>query len=134
MSTFTHTEQEMNKQNNPDFISMIKKKFPDTETCFIVCCGNGKKYSIDVLEALDEAGYSNTVLLRGGFLAWTRTWDNKLNRRVYSVRRVACLPCVADWLASPRLTSRGGELPLLAADLVQRVWLALHAGGGRQGM
>jgi rhodanese-related sulfurtransferase len=37
-----------------------------------VACANGRQYSIDALEALDEAGYTNLVGLRGGYTAWFR--------------------------------------------------------------
>lgn len=52
------------KEDNPDFIAMVEKKFPNKETKFLVGCSNGTQYSIDALEALDEAGYYNLVGLK----------------------------------------------------------------------
>lgn len=46
-------------------------------------CSNGKAYSIDALEALEEAGYENLSFVRGGYNAWFRIFDNKLARRNY---------------------------------------------------
>lgn len=69
------------KEDNPDFVAQIKKRFPDPETPLLVACSDGKAYSLDALEILDEEGYSNIVGLKGGFYAWFRTWDNNLRRR-----------------------------------------------------
>ena len=44
-------------------------------------CSDGKAYSIDALTALDEAGYTNIVGIRGGYYAWTKVFDNSLRRR-----------------------------------------------------
>lgn len=72
------------KEDNKEFMQMIEKRFKDKETKFLVMCGNGKKYSFSALEALDEAGYHNLVLLKGGFTRWVQAWDSKMNRRVYT--------------------------------------------------
>lgn len=51
----------------------IEKKFPDKEnTKLLIGCSNGRKYSMDALMALDEAGYVNLVGLKGGYYAWNR--------------------------------------------------------------
>ena len=46
----------------------MKKRFPDTETRLLIGCSDGKKYSIDALQALDEEGYTNMVGLRVSYL------------------------------------------------------------------
>ncbi|KAL3149922.1 hypothetical protein ABBQ38_013286 [Trebouxia sp. C0009 RCD-2024] len=69
------------KQDNPDFVKMVEKKFPDKETKLIIGCSNGRQYSMDALMALDEAGYFNLAGLRGGYHAWFNVFDHKLNRR-----------------------------------------------------
>lgn len=70
------------KENNPDFVKQVEKRFPNKEEAkLLISCSNGRQYSIDALEALDEAGYVNLVGLRGGYTAWFRTFDNKLQRR-----------------------------------------------------
>ena len=71
----------MDKEDNPNFIAQVKKKIPNTETPILVGCSDGRTYSIDALEALDEAGYSSIVGVRGGFYAWYKIWDNNLRRR-----------------------------------------------------
>lgn len=43
----------------------------------MVGCSNGKAYSIDALEALEDAGYENLCFVRGGYNAWFRIFDNK---------------------------------------------------------
>lgn len=52
--------------------SQVQRKFPNKEAKLLVSCSNGRQYSIDALEALDEAGYTNIVGLRGGYNAWFR--------------------------------------------------------------
>eukprot|EP00878_Enallax_costatus_P000376 GHUV01000461.1.p1 GENE.GHUV01000461.1~~GHUV01000461.1.p1 ORF type:complete len:237 (+),score=62.36 GHUV01000461.1:352-1062(+) len=68
---------------NPDFLAQVQRKFPNKEAKLLVACSNGTKYSLDVLEELDEAGYVNLVGLKGGYQAWFRKFDNKLQRRRY---------------------------------------------------
>ena len=48
--------------------AQVKKRFPDTETRLLIGCSDGKKYSIDALQALDEEGYTNMVGLRVSYL------------------------------------------------------------------
>jgi hypothetical protein len=43
----------------------VEKRFPDRETKLVVGCSDGRTYSIDALELLDEAGYYNLVGLKG---------------------------------------------------------------------
>ncbi|KAK9838750.1 hypothetical protein WJX74_002624 [Apatococcus lobatus] len=69
------------KSDNPDFVKTIEKRYPDKETKFLVGCSDGRKYSLDALGALDEAGYGNLAGLKGGYYAWFRVFDNKLARR-----------------------------------------------------
>ncbi|KAK9816815.1 hypothetical protein WJX72_005336 [[Myrmecia] bisecta] len=69
------------KSDNENFVEQVKKRFPDTETPLLIGCSDGRTYSIDALMALDEAGYTNMVGLKGGYYAWFRVFDNKLGRR-----------------------------------------------------
>lgn len=71
----------LTRQPNPDFIPWVQQTFPDLETPFIVGCSDGVTYALDALEALDEAGYTYLVGLKGGYNAWARTFDNNLRRR-----------------------------------------------------
>lgn len=71
----------VHKEENPDFINQVRKKFPNPDTKLLVACSDGSSYSLDALEALDEAGYTTLVGLKGGFYAWFRVFDNKLTRR-----------------------------------------------------
>ena len=59
----------------------MEKRFKNKEHKILIGCSDGSTYSIDALEALDEAGYTNIVGLRGGYYAWHDRWDNKLRRR-----------------------------------------------------
>jgi len=70
-----------NQTKNPDFITKVNQIFPDKKAKIIVACSDGRGRAIQALEALDAAGYSNIVGLRGGFNMWSRTWDAKMRRR-----------------------------------------------------
>jgi len=37
-----------------------------------IACSDGTSYSMDALEALDEAGYVNIVGVKGGYYSWFR--------------------------------------------------------------
>ena len=50
------------------YSAQVKKRFPDTETRLLIGCSDGKRYSIDALQALDEEGYTNIVGLRVSWL------------------------------------------------------------------
>ena len=71
-----------NMEANPDFMSEVRRIFPDPQAArIIVCCSDGRNRAIQALEALDAAGYVNIVGLRGGYNMWNRTWDAKMRRR-----------------------------------------------------
>lgn len=70
------------KTPNDNFVAMVEKKIPNKETPLLVCCADGTQYSLDALEALDEAGYSCIVGMKGGYYAWFRIFDNNLRRRL----------------------------------------------------
>lgn len=61
--------------------TQVEKRFPDKESKIVVGCSNGRQYTMDVLLALDEEGYTNLAGLKGGFYAWNAVFDGKLNRR-----------------------------------------------------
>lgn len=78
----TETRQkEYIKDDNRDFISTVKRRYPKTDHPLLIGCSDGKAYSIDALEALDDAGYTNIVGLKGGYYAWFAVFDNNLRRR-----------------------------------------------------
>jgi len=66
---------------NTDFARMVEKKLPNKQAKIMIGDSDGTTYAIDALDALDEAGYENIVGIKGGYNAWFRTWDHKLNRR-----------------------------------------------------
>eukprot|EP00884_Botryococcus_braunii_P010219 jgi/Botrbrau1/19199/Bobra.0077s0102.1 len=74
-------QKEVVKTENEKFKEQIEKRFPDKGAKILVACSDGRNYSMDALEQLDEMGYTNLVGLKGGYYAWFRVFDNKLNRR-----------------------------------------------------
>lgn len=71
------------KDKVEDWIQKVEKRFPDKSVKLLIGCSNGTQYSIEALEALDEAGYENIVGLKGGFYSWFAVFDNKLGRRFF---------------------------------------------------
>ena len=66
---------------NADFVKQVAAKFkPDAK--LIITCSDGRTRSMSALQALDEAGYTNIVGMRGGFNRFSQVFDNKFNRRV----------------------------------------------------
>lgn len=66
-----------------------------------MACRNGSDYSIDVLEALEDEGYTHIVGLQGGMNALNRIFDLKLNPRgalPWLARRALLPPC---WVHTP---------------------------------
>lgn len=53
-------------------LPQVERRFPDRDTPLLVACSNGRTYSMDALMALEEAGYTNIVGLRGGFYSWNK--------------------------------------------------------------
>ncbi|PSC69936.1 gonidia-specific protein [Micractinium conductrix] len=74
-------KREVKKEDNELFIQQIEKRFPNKDALLLVGCSDGRTYSMEALEMLDEAGYTNLVGLKGGFYSWFRVFDNKGNRR-----------------------------------------------------
>ena len=72
-----------NKTKNAEFMTAVRKNFPDTDTAKImVTCSDGRQRAVAVLEMLEDAGYKNLVLLQGGYTLYNRHWSSKLNRRL----------------------------------------------------
>ena len=73
----------LSSEENPNFLTELKKKIPDTNTNIMVADLDGRTHAIDALETLFEEGYENVIGIKGGFKMWFRTFDNKLRRRVF---------------------------------------------------
>lgn len=67
---------------NTDFVAQCQKVGLTPESKIVVYCSDGRKRSIMALIALDEAGYTNIVGMKGGFNTWERVFDKKLVRRL----------------------------------------------------
>ena len=71
------------KARNAGFVDAVRAAFPDPAIAkIIVSCSDGRQRAVAALDALEEAGYSNLVLLKGGFNLYNRHWTTKLNRRL----------------------------------------------------
>ncbi|KAL4443416.1 hypothetical protein ABPG75_011153 [Micractinium tetrahymenae] len=75
----SRNEMVVTEEDNPAFLAQVARKFRRKDSPIIVACSNGKSHSIDVLEVLEEEGYTNIVGMMGGFNAFYRTFDNRLN-------------------------------------------------------
>lgn len=66
---------------NDAFLARVVKRFPDRAAPLVVHCSDGRKRTLAALQALDAAGYTHLVGLRGGFAAFTREYDSKMKWR-----------------------------------------------------
>ncbi|KAI7844754.1 hypothetical protein COHA_001637 [Chlorella ohadii] len=69
----------VSEQDNPTFLAQVARRFPRKDARILIACSNGRQYSIDVLEALEEEGYTNIVGLQGGVNGFLRVFDARLN-------------------------------------------------------
>lgn len=72
-----------NKTRNRGFEEAVITAFPNKEDAkIIVSCSDGRQRAVAALEALEQLGYKNLVLLKGGFNLYNRHWTKKLGRRL----------------------------------------------------
>eukprot|EP00746_Dinoflagellata_sp_MGD_P007650 gnl/MRDRNA2_/MRDRNA2_115179_c0_seq1.p1 gnl/MRDRNA2_/MRDRNA2_115179_c0~~gnl/MRDRNA2_/MRDRNA2_115179_c0_seq1.p1 ORF type:complete len:345 (+),score=83.18 gnl/MRDRNA2_/MRDRNA2_115179_c0_seq1:79-1113(+) len=79
--TNTRLFKKENQQPNVDFIKEVEKKFPDKSAKLLIACSDARQRAISALEALDEAGYTNIVGVKGGYMKFHLLYDAKMNRR-----------------------------------------------------
>jgi rhodanese-related sulfurtransferase len=74
-------QREIIKSPNPNFVKEFTAKFPVKDKKLLIACSNGKDCSIGALMALEAVGYTSLTGLKGGFLAFTKTYDTTLKRK-----------------------------------------------------
>ena len=67
---------------NVEFVAEVERRLPDKATKLIIMCSDGRTRTLSALRALDEAGYTHIVGMRGGYNGFSRTFDGKFWRRV----------------------------------------------------
>ena len=67
---------------NANFIADVQAKFPDKASKLIIFCSDGRIRTLSALRALDEAGYTMIVGMRGGYNGFSNVFDNRFYRRV----------------------------------------------------
>lgn len=70
------------QEANANFIEDVKAAGFTQDSKILVCCSDGRQRSIMALMALDDAGFTNIVGLKGGANFFARIFDNKLVRRL----------------------------------------------------
>ena len=70
---------------NRNFVRQVEAQVPNKRTPIMVGCSDGRLRTIPALLALDEAGYEVLIGVRGGFMAWSKYYDERLDRKPYSV-------------------------------------------------
>jgi rhodanese-related sulfurtransferase len=64
---------------NAGFLAAVAARFPDkTGTKLVIMCSDGRTRTLAALRALDGAGYTCLIGLRGGFNGFTALYDAKL--------------------------------------------------------
>ena len=66
---------------NSEFVEQVKAKFPQ-DAKIVILCSDGRLRTMAALRALDEAGFTKIVGMKGGYNAFSRVFDAKFNRRV----------------------------------------------------
>jgi rhodanese-related sulfurtransferase len=66
---------------NADFVAQVSTVFAK-DAKIIVVCSDGRVRCLGALQALDEAGFTNLVGMRGGYNGFSRVFDSKFARRV----------------------------------------------------
>jgi len=77
---------------NAQFVQGVEATVPDKATKLIVTCSDGRVRTLSALRALDEAGYTNLVGMRGGYNGFSRVFDGKFWRCVKGRRAVRPSP------------------------------------------
>merc|ERR1712232_314673 len=77
----TGTRVFKDQKANPSFIRNVQDIFPNKDAKILVACSDSRSRAMMALEALDEAGYTNIVGIKGGYLAWQKIYDSKFRRR-----------------------------------------------------
>eukprot|EP00667_Euglena_gracilis_P000506 EG_transcript_505 len=67
------TKERVVQRPNEEFLRQIKQLFPDAGHTLILMCSDGGKRSAEATRMLTDAGYTDVVLLDGGYLAWYAT-------------------------------------------------------------
>lgn len=84
------------QEPNTQFLEQLKAQFPNLDHQFIVMDSDGTDRALQVLSMLDHAGYTEAVCMRGGYNAWTCTFDDQLNRRFPDIETMAEIEAMAD--------------------------------------
>jgi len=79
---FENGQVTYDQEANANFIEDVKAAGFTQDSKILVCCSDGRQRSIMALMALDDAGFTNIVGLKGGANFFARIFDNKLVRRL----------------------------------------------------
>ena len=57
---------------NENFVKAVEAAVPDKATKLIIVCSDGRVRTLSALRALDDAGYTAIVGMRGGYNGFSR--------------------------------------------------------------
>jgi len=66
---------------NAAFLRDVSRRFPDRAAPLLVHCSDGRGRTLAALRGLEAAGYTRLAGLKGGFAAFTREFDAKMQAR-----------------------------------------------------
>ena len=69
------------QRRNDGFLRDVAKRFPDVSSPLLIHCSDGRSRSMSALRALEAVGYTRLAGLKGGYAAFAREFDAKLQPR-----------------------------------------------------
>mmetsp|Transcript_48415 Transcript_48415/g.92627 ORF Transcript_48415/g.92627 Transcript_48415/m.92627 type:complete len:154 (+) Transcript_48415:296-757(+) len=64
-----------------DFVIKVQSKFPNKEAQILVACEDGQSQSVAAVKDMVTEGYINTVLVEGGWQAWSSIFSTSGRRK-----------------------------------------------------
>ena len=69
------------QRRNDAFLREVAKRFPNASSPLLVHCSDGRSRSMSALRSLEAVGYTRLAGIKGGYAAFAREFDAKLQPR-----------------------------------------------------
>ena len=69
------------QRRNDAFLRDVAQRFPDASSPLLVHCSDGRSRSMSALRALEAVGYTRLAGIKGGYAAFAREFDAKMQPR-----------------------------------------------------
>lgn len=84
---------------NRDWLNQMKARFPNKDAKILLFCSDGTSRSAQAVTLLHAQGYTNVIVMAGGYNKWDQMFDNRLAPRPADVqqRKAANLEDPVKW-------------------------------------